>query len=138
MDRAVNTPHQMLNPSTLPTPSGYTHAVVTGPGRLVFLAGQTGHRTDGSIDEGLVEQFEQAATNVAIALEAAGAAPEHIASLQIFVTDLAGYREALGDLGAAYRRVLGRHYPATSLFEVSSLFDPSAMVELVCTAVVPE
>jgi enamine deaminase RidA (YjgF/YER057c/UK114 family) len=128
----------MLNPSTLPTPSGYTHAVVTSPGRLVFLAGQTGHRTDGSIDEALVEQFEQAATNVAIALEAAEAAPQHIVTMQIFVTDLAGYRDALGEVGEAYRRVLGRHYPATSLFEVSSLFDPSALVELVCTAVVPE
>ncbi|HEX2370589.1 MAG TPA: RidA family protein [Acidimicrobiia bacterium] len=138
MDRAVNTPHLMLNPSTLPTPSGYTHAVVTSPGRLVFLAGQTGHRTDGSIDEALVEQFEQAATNVAIALEAAEAAPQHIVTMQIFVTDLAGYRDALGEVGEAYRRVLGRHYPATSLFEVSSLFDPSALVELVCTAVVPE
>jgi enamine deaminase RidA (YjgF/YER057c/UK114 family) len=138
VDRAVNTPHRMLNPSTLPEPSGYSHAVVTGPGRLVFLAGQTGHRADGSIDDGVVAQFEQAVANVAVALEAAGAAPQHMASLQIFVTDLAGYKEALGDVGAAYRRVLGRHYPATSLFEVSSLFDPSALVELVCTAVVPE
>jgi enamine deaminase RidA (YjgF/YER057c/UK114 family) len=128
----------MLNPSTLPKPSGYTHAVVAGPGRLVFLAGQTGHRADGSIDDGVVAQFEQAVANIAVALEAAGAAPEHMVSLQIFVTDLAGYREALGDVGAAYRRVLGRHYPATSLFEVSSLFDPLALVELVCTAVVPE
>ena len=138
MDRAVNTPHQMLNPSKLLEPSGYTHVVVTGMGRLVFLAGQTGHRADGSIDDGVVAQFEQAVANIDVALEAAGAAPQHMASLQIFVTDLAGYKEALGELGAAYRRVLGRHYPATSLFEVSSLFDPSALVELVCTAVVPE
>jgi enamine deaminase RidA (YjgF/YER057c/UK114 family) len=138
VDRAVSTPHLMLNPSTLRKPSGYTHVVVTGPGRLVFLAGQTGHRADGSIDDGVVAQFEQAVANIAVALEAAGAAAQHMASLQIFVTNLAGYREALGDLGAAYRRVLGHHYPATSLFEVSSLFDPSALVELVCTAVVPE
>ena len=138
MDRQVSTPHQMLNPGTLPKPSGYTHAVVTGPGRLVFLAGQTGHRADGSIDEGIVGQFEQAAQNIVIALDAAGGASEHIASLQIFLTDLAGYREALRELGEVYRRVLGRHYPATSLFEVSSLFDPSALVELVCTAVIPE
>ncbi len=107
----MNTPHQMLNPSMLPTPSGYTHAVVTGPGRLVFLAGQTGHRTDGSIDEGIVEQFEQAAKNIAIALDAAGGAPEHIASMQIFLTDLAGYRDALGEVGEAYRRVLGPPLP---------------------------
>ena len=138
MDRTVNTPHEMLNPSTLPKPSGFTHAVVAAPGRLVFLAGQTGHRADGSIDQTVEEQFEQAAKNVAIALEAAGGAPEHIVSIQIFVTDLAGYREALGELGEVYRRLLGRHYPAISLFEVSSLFDPSALVELVCTAVVPE
>ena len=133
----MSTPHQMLNPDTLPTPSGYTH-VVTGPGRLVFLAGQTGHRADGSIDEGLVEQFEQAATTSPSHSMPRGGSPSDLTSIQIFVTDLAGYRDAFGEVGEAYRRVLGRHYPATSLFEVSSLFDPSALVELVCTAVVPE
>ena len=69
MDRTVNTPHEMLNPSTLPKPTGFSHAVVAAPGRLVFLAGKTGHRTDGSIDQTVEEQFEQAAKNVAIALK---------------------------------------------------------------------
>jgi enamine deaminase RidA (YjgF/YER057c/UK114 family) len=103
----------------------------------VHLGGQTGHHADGSLPDGLVAQFEQACRNVAVALLAAGAAPHHLTALQIYVTDMAGYRAMLRDIGAAYRRHLGRHYPAVALLGVASLFDPDALVELVATAVVP-
>ena len=72
------------------------------------------------------------------ALAAAGGAPEHLVSLHIYVTDATAYRAALAELGAAYRRHLGRHYVATALFEVAGLFDPAAKVELVGIAVVPD
>jgi enamine deaminase RidA (YjgF/YER057c/UK114 family) len=133
----MSSPHRVLNPDTLPPPSGFSHVVIPAPGRLVFLAGQTGHGADGSIDPGLVEQFERAAINVAAALDAAGGSPSDLTSIQIFVTDVSAYRAARGPIGAAYRRVLGTHYPAMSLFEVAALFDPAARVELVCTAVIP-
>ena len=121
------------------TPLGFSHAVVSAPGRLVFVGGQTAHDGNGSIrSDDLVEQFEVAASNVVKALDAAGARPQDLVSMQIFVTDAAAYRSKLRPIGEAYRRHFGRHYPALSLFEVRALFDPRAKVELVCTAVVPE
>jgi enamine deaminase RidA (YjgF/YER057c/UK114 family) len=86
----------------------------------------------------MAEQFEAAAHNVMTALAAAGGMATHLVSMQIFVTSAAEYREALGEVGAAYRRHFGTHYPAMALVEVSALFDPNARVELLCVAVIPE
>jgi len=132
------TPHRLVNPSTLVPPQGFSHAVVPAAGRTVYVGGQAGHRPDGSIDDGLVAQFDQAAANVVEALRAAGGRPEHLVSVQVFVTDAAEYRFALREIGEAWRRHLGRHFPAVSLFEIRGLFDARAHVELVCVAVVPE
>ena len=134
----AETPHWLVNPETLLPPQGFAHAVVPAAGRTVYLGGQAGHRLDGSIDDGLVAQFDQAASNVVEALRGAGGSPGHLVSVQIFVTDAAAYRDALGEIGGAWRRHFGRHYPAVSLFEVRALFDPRARVELVCIAVVQE
>ena len=112
--------------------------MVPAAGRTVYLGGQAGHRADGSLGDGLMAQFDQAAANVVEALRAAGGSPEHLVSVQIFVTDAEEYRSALGEIGRAWSRHLGRHYPAVSLFEVRGLFDPRARLELVCIAVVPE
>jgi len=135
----VTGPHRIVNPAGLAPPSGFAHAVVAAPGRTVYLGGQAAQAPDGSIaGRGVVEQFEVAAGNLVTALVAAGGRPEHLVSVQIFVTSAAAWRAALGELGAAWRRHLGRHYPAVSLFEVAGLFDPAAEVELVATAVVPD
>ena len=131
-------PHRAFNPPTLAPAVGFSHAVSSAPGRLVFLGGQTGHRADLTIDDGLVAQFDQACANVVAALEAAGARPEHLVSMQIFVTDAGTYRASLPALGEAYRRSLGRHFPAMALFEVAGLFDTEAVVELMGIAVVPD
>ena len=134
----MTSPHEMLNPDDLPPPTGFSHAVVASAGRTVYLGGQTGHDRDGAVvGQAMSEQFRQAAANVVTALAAAGGSPEHLVSMTIYVTDVAAYRDALEELGAAYREHFGRHYPAIALFEVSALFDPAAKVELVCTAVVP-
>jgi enamine deaminase RidA (YjgF/YER057c/UK114 family) len=133
------TPHRVINPEDLAAPVGFSHALVAAPGRLVFLGGQTAHGVDGQLlGETMVEQFGAAAANLATALAAAGGRPEHLVSLHIYVTDAEVYRSALGPIGDAYRRHLGRHYPATALFEVAGLFDPRASVELVGVAVIPE
>jgi enamine deaminase RidA (YjgF/YER057c/UK114 family) len=132
------TPHSLINPETLPPPSGYSHAVIASPGTLVSLGGQTGHRADGTIADDLVEQFDQAASNVAEAVRAAGGRPEHLVQLLIFVTDVAGYRGRREEIGEAYRRHLGKHFPAMALLGVAELFDERAKVELVGVAVVPE
>jgi enamine deaminase RidA (YjgF/YER057c/UK114 family) len=76
-----------------------------------------------------------AIANVATALEAAGSSPAQALKLTYFVTDVGTYRANLTAIGEAYREVFGRHYPAASLFEVSALFAPDAMVEIECLAV---
>jgi enamine deaminase RidA (YjgF/YER057c/UK114 family) len=131
-------PYLPINPDTLPRPVGFAHAMAAAPGRTLYIAGQAGHRGDGTLaGSDLVEQFDQAAANVVEALRAAGAKPAHLTWMQIFVTDAAAYRGALKPIGEAYRRHFGRHYPAMGLFEVSGLFDPEAKVELMCVAVIP-
>ncbi len=132
------TPHELVNPDGLLDPVGFSHAVVAGPGRTVYLGGQTGHRADESLADGLVDQYAQAVRNVATALDAAGARPEHLVSLTVYTTDAAGYRASLRELGRAHQAALGRHYPAMALFEVTGLFDPRSVVEIVGIAVVPD
>ncbi len=135
----MTTPHHILNPEGLPPAVGFAHAVVAAPGRTVYLGGQVAHARDGSIvGETVAEQYDQAAANVVGALAAAGGRPEHIVSMQIFVTDAAEYRASLRELGQAHRRHFGQHYPATALFEIKGLFDPAAKVELMCIAVIPD
>jgi enamine deaminase RidA (YjgF/YER057c/UK114 family) len=123
---------RIVNPDDLPRPSGFSHAVAApAGGETVYLAGQIG---DG---ETIAEQFDDAAANLLTALRAAGGAPEDLVSLQVFVTDVAEYKAALADLGQAWRRHFGRHYPAMGLFGVTELFEPTAKVELMGTAVLP-
>ena len=136
-DARRETPHRLINPDTLPPPRGYSHAVVAATGTVVALAGQTGNRADGTIEDDLVRQFDQAARNVAEALRAADGRPEHLVQLLIFVTDVAEYRDHREEVGEAYRRHLGRHFPAMALVGVSELVDPRARVEIVGLAVVP-
>jgi enamine deaminase RidA (YjgF/YER057c/UK114 family) len=132
-------PHRIVNPPELAPPSGFSHAVVGAPGTAVFLGGQAGLDSRGRVvSDDLADQFDQACANVVRALWAVGSPPEHIVSMHIYVTDSTGYRERAKELGAIYRKHFGKHYPAMALVGVSSLFDPAAKVELVCTAVIPE
>ena len=136
MERPLASPHEIRNPETLPRPSGFSHAVIAQAGRTVYLAGQTAQRTDGTVVAGtMAEQFDVAAGNVVKVLEAAGAHPHDLVSMQIFVTDIAEYQRSSKEIGVVYRRHFGGHYPATALLEVSRLFDPKARVELMCIAV---
>ena len=125
---------ELFNPPELAPPAGFAHAAAAG--QLVVLGGQTGTDASGRIvaPGDLVAQFAQAVRNVGTALRAAGSAPERAVKLTYFVTDVRAYRASLGPIGAAYREVFGRFYPATSLFEVSGLFDPEALVEIECLA----
>jgi enamine deaminase RidA (YjgF/YER057c/UK114 family) len=136
VERPLESPHELRNAKALPAPRGFSHAVVAQQGRTVYLAGQTAQRKDGSIVEGTIaDQFAVAAGNVAIALEAAGAHPRDVVSLQIFVTDIAEYQRLSKQIGEAYRRHFGNHYPAMALLEVRRLYDPAAKVELMAIAV---
>jgi enamine deaminase RidA (YjgF/YER057c/UK114 family) len=129
---------ERVNPPALAAPSGFSHAVVAEGGRTVFLAGQTALDADGAIIGATVtEQFERALSNLLTALAAAGGRPEHLASLTIYAVDLADYREHGRDIGAAWRRLAGRDYPAMAAVGVSRLWDTAALVEVQGYAVIP-
>ncbi len=131
--------HEIVNPEDLPPARGFSHALIASAGRTVYLGGQTAHRADGTLEGATTaEQFDRAAANLVTALEAAGARPEDLVSVQIFVTDGEEYRTSLERIGEIWRERLGRRYPAMALFEVAGLFDPEAKVELVGIAVIPE
>jgi enamine deaminase RidA (YjgF/YER057c/UK114 family) len=139
VDGAVtDSPHRIVNPDGLPAPRGFAHAVVPEDGTTIYLGGQTGHRADGSLaGEDMVTQFDQACANVVTALGSVGGAPEHLVRLVIHTTDVEDYRNRLKELGRAYRRHFGTHYPAVALLGTTELFDPDAKVELIAVAVVP-
>ena len=127
-----------FNPPELARPSGFSHAVAARGGTVVFLAGQTGSDETGAIiGVGLVVQFERALANLLTALAAAGGGPGHLASLTIYATNLADYRAHGPELGAVWRRLAGRDYPAMAAVGVASLWDPRAVVEISGFAVIP-
>jgi enamine deaminase RidA (YjgF/YER057c/UK114 family) len=128
---------ERVNPPELAAPSGFAHAVIATGGRLVFLAGQTALHEDGSIVGGSVaEQFEVALRNLLTALAAAGGQPTDLASLTIYATDLEDYRAHGREIGAVWRRLAGRDYPAMAAIGVSRLWDPAALVEVQGFAVI--
>lgn len=127
-----------INPSHLSPPAGFSHGVVSGPGRILHIAGETGHHRDMSLDDGFVAQFSRACENVAAVVAEAGGAPTDVVSLTIYATDVASYRDNLAEVGKAYRSVFGRHYPAMALIGVSELVDPAAVVEITGVAVIED
>ena len=129
---------ERVNPPSLAAPSGFSHAVIATGGRLVFLAGQTALDQSGAIAGGTVaEQFELALSNLLTALAAAGGQPEHLASLTIYAVDLADYRANGREIGAVWRKLAGRDFPAMAAIGVSRLWDAAALVEVQGFAVIP-
>jgi enamine deaminase RidA (YjgF/YER057c/UK114 family) len=130
--------HHLFDPDGMASAVGFSYGAIPADGRKVYLAGITGHRDDGSIDESVVDQFGVACESVARVVAEAGGEPTDVVSMTIYTTDIAAYRAALRPLGERYRAVFGRHYPPMALFGIKELLDPAAVVELVCVAVVPE
>lgn len=118
---------------------GYSNGILAPAGaRLLFVAGQIGWDSRRRLVEGgFVAQFERALENVAAVVAAAGGAPEHVARLTLYVVDRGEYLGHLAAVGAAYRRVFGRHFPAMVLVEVRGLLEPGARVEIEATAALP-
>lgn len=120
-----------INPDGLPAPSGFSHAVRTTGTTRVYLAGQTALDRVGRITgQTVVEQFELALGNLLGALRAAGGEPTDLASLTIYLVDLEDYRAHGAEIGAVWRRLVGRHYPAMAAVGVARLWDPDALVEV--------
>jgi enamine deaminase RidA (YjgF/YER057c/UK114 family) len=130
--------HHLFDPEGMAPAVGFSYGAIPARGRTLYVAGITGHREDGSIDEALVDQFEAACVSVVRVIEGAGGVPADMVSMTIFTTDVTTYRDQLSPIGERYRSVFGHHYPPMGLFGIAELFDPVALVELVCVAVVPD
>jgi enamine deaminase RidA (YjgF/YER057c/UK114 family) len=128
----------ILQPPGWPQPRGYANGVAAR-GRQIYVAGQVGWDEQGRFRaDDFVGQVRQALQNVVAVLAAGGAKPEHITRMTWYVTSKREYLAAGKALGAAYREVIGRHYPAMTAIEVSGLIEDGAKVEIEVTAVVPE
>src|SRR5215467_7618550 len=102
-----------LNPDSLPVPSGYSHGISVPAGQLLFIAGQIAVDKDNQIvSDDLVEQFDRALANVIAVLNAAGAKPENVTRMIIYVTDRIEYRNQRREIGKRYQKYMGKHFPA--------------------------
>jgi len=128
---------RFLQPDGWMSPRGYANGVAAD-GRSVFVAGQVGWNAQGQFEtDDFVAQVEQALRNIVGVLNAGGAGPEHLVRLTWYVADRSAYLNRRSEIGAAYRRVIGRHFPAMSLIFVAGLLEERALVEIEATAVLP-
>jgi len=126
----------LLNPPELSPARGFSHGAI-GSGRLLYVAGQTGtDQTGKSVGDDLVAQFDRALEAVVKVVQAAGGKPEDIIKINLLVVNKKEYRERGKEIGGAYRKHLGRHFPAMTLAEVKGLFEDSDKVEIEAVAMV--
>lgn len=129
---------KVLQPPNWPRPRGYANGVVA-KGNLVFVSGIVGWNSRGEFDrKDFVGQLRQALKNIVEILAEANARPEHIARMTWYVVDKHEYLGAAHEVGVVYREIIGRHYPAMTVVEVSGLVETDARLEIEVTAVVPE
>lgn len=131
-------PFELLNPAGLERPVGYSHVAKITSGKIVFVAGQAPFDAGGAVvgRGDFVAQFRQVMANLKLAVEGAGGRPDQFAVLTMYLTDLGAYLANKKALGAAYREVFGRYFPAITLVEVKSLYNPDCMVEISGIAVI--
>jgi enamine deaminase RidA (YjgF/YER057c/UK114 family) len=128
----------ILRPAGWTPPKGYSNGVVAR-GTQIFLAGQVGwDARQQFVSDDFAAQVRQALHNIVTLLAEAGARPEHLVRLTWFITSRDEYQAQLKELGAAYREVVGRHFPPMSVVQVTALMEPRAKVEIEATAVVPD
>jgi enamine deaminase RidA (YjgF/YER057c/UK114 family) len=128
---------EILQPPGWLRPKGFSHGI-SCTGKLVFIAGQVGLTGQGQWREkSFAGQFKQAMQNILEVLAEAGGKPEHIVRLTWYVLDKQEYLNSLKTVGEAYRELMGRHYPAMSVVQVSGLVEEQARLEIEATAVIP-
>ena len=131
-------PFELLNPQGLEPPIGYAHVAKVTGGTTVHVAGQAPFDSTGQVvgKGDFVAQFTQAIANLRTALRAVGGEPHDYAVLTIYLTDLKAYVDNKKPLGAVYRNIFGKHFPAITLVEVKSLYNPDCMIEISGVAVI--
>jgi len=129
---------EFLQPPGWVRPIGYANGVAAS-GRMVFVSGMVGWDAQGVFHaRDFAGQARQALKNVAEVLAQAGARPEHIVRMNWYVLDRQEYLDARKEVGAAYREIIGRHFPAMTAVQVAALIEDCARVEIEATAVIPE
>lgn len=137
MTMIETSPHRTLMPEGWAPAKGYANGMIA-EGTLVVTGGLVGWNAAQQFTETtLAGQLEQTLKNIVAVLEKAGARPEHLVRLTWYITDKAEYLGNLKEIGAAYRRVIGRHYPAMAVVQVVALMEDAAKVEIEATAVIP-
>ncbi len=132
-----NTLFEILQPKTWAEPKGYANGVAA-TGRMVFIAGQIGWNERAQlVSDELTAQVEQALLNIVAVLAEAGGEPRHLTRVNWYVIDKSAYIACRKQIGEAYRRVIGRHFPAMTLVVVAGLLEEGAKVEIEATAVIP-
>lgn len=130
--------HEILHPKHWKPAIGYANGMAA-EGRMVFTGGIIGWNAEQDFEtDDFVGQVEQALKSIVEVLACAGAGPEHLVRLTWYVTDKRKYLDNLKGLGAVYKEVIGRHYPAMALVQVVALVEDRALVEIEATAVIPE
>lgn len=123
---------EIINPTSLPTPRGFNHGLLTTGGRLLFLAGQDASDGDGRIVAAgdILGQCQQVLLNLHAVVHEAGGQMADIVKLNVYVTSRDAYLAQLKPLGKLFRDYFGGYYPAMALFEVTGLFQPDALIEM--------
>jgi enamine deaminase RidA (YjgF/YER057c/UK114 family) len=128
---------QLVQPLGWARPRGYVNGVVA-EGRILFVAGQVGWDPTSAkpkFPKTFAAQFDQALANVVAVVREAGGTPSDLVRLTVYVTDKREYVKAIRDVGAAWKRRVGRTYPTMALVEVAALLEDAAKVEIEGTAV---
>ena len=127
----------ILQPKNWLAPKGYANGIMA-EGRQVFIAGQIGWTAEAKfVGDDFVAQVEQALSNIVAVLAEAGGQAHHITRMTWYLTDKAEYMARQKEIGEAYRRVIGRHFPAMTAIVVAGLIEDGAKVEIEATAVIP-
>ncbi|SRR5579859_65329 len=129
---------ETLQPKEWPSPKGYANGMAAR-GRMIFISGQVGWDEQGCFtSETLTGQVKQALRNIVRVLAEAQAEPRHLVRLTWYVLSKDAYLAETREIGAAYREILGKHFPTMSVVEVRGLVEPRALVEIEATAVIPD
>jgi enamine deaminase RidA (YjgF/YER057c/UK114 family) len=127
-----------LQPAEWPRPKGYANGMAAR-GRMIFISGQIGwDEQERFTSDTLAEQVKQALRNIVRVLKEAQAEPRHLVRLTWYVLSREAYLREVREIGAGYREVLGKHFPAMSVLEVRGLVEQRALVEIEATAVIPD
>jgi len=129
---------RILQPPSWAKPRGFANGIAVKGGTTVYIAGQVGYTGQGEWQaKDFAGQFRQALANILAVLAEAGGKPEHLVRLTWYVLDKQEYLGALRAVGAAYRELMGRHYPVMAVVQVSGLVEDQARLEIEATAVIP-